>query len=329
MFRQLLLGLTAGDIASMDSLESAYNNRFRLSTSDAVISRSQGFGRSIATAIYNWSTTDNFNLSSVGYTLPVGPSAWVPTPPAFPNPLGPFLMNSRPFLASSLTAATPPMPYPYSEEISSAFYKAAKEVYDVGKALTTEQKATANWWADAGGIGVGVAGAHHILYIITAVLESKNVKLGRASEIYAKTGIAFKDAFIVIWRGKFKFNLLRPVTYINRHIDAAWLTYLPTPPYPDYASGLVGVYSSSLQVVIREFGDIPVTDNTYGFRGLPARQFPSISALVNEAAVSRLYAGIHYMFAMDAAMVVGKELGNNIANIHLISSKEKDHFWGY
>jgi hypothetical protein len=84
-----------------------------------------------------------------------------------------------------------------------------------------------------------------------------------------------------------------------------------------------------MQVIIREFGDIPISDNTYSFRGLAARQFPSITALVQEAGISRLYAGIHYMFAMDVAIVVGKELGNHIADINLISSKQKGNSWGY
>src|SRR5688500_12757930 len=95
MFKQLLVGLTDADKARMDSLENAYNNRFRLSTSEAVVNRSQAFGRAIATAIYNWSTTDNFNISSVGWVLPVFPGSWVPTPPAFAAPVGPFLGNSR------------------------------------------------------------------------------------------------------------------------------------------------------------------------------------------------------------------------------------------
>lgn len=97
MCKQILAGLTSADIARMDSLENAYNNRFRLSTSDAVVNRSQAFGRSIATAIYNWSTTDNFNLSSAGYTLPVFPGSWVPTPPAFAAPVGPFFSELKTF----------------------------------------------------------------------------------------------------------------------------------------------------------------------------------------------------------------------------------------
>lgn len=318
MFKHFLAGLTDTDIASIDSMENANNNRFKMNVSDAVLTRSQVFGRAIATAIYNWSTTDNFNLSSQGYILPVFPGSWVPTPPAFANPVGPFLQNSRPFLEYSLTATAPPLPFPYSEDPSSEFYQAVKEVYDIGKTLTPEQKAIADWWADVGGVGVGVPFPYHILSIITWVLESQGAKLGQAAEIYAKTGIAFKDGTINIFRGKYQDNLIRPVTYIQRHIDPNWQSYLITPPYPEYPSGLVALYTPTMQVLIREFGDIPVTDNTYGWRGVAPRQYNSITELNEEAAFSRVYAGIHYRFTQNVSVEMGRELGNKIADINLI-----------
>ncbi|MHA4843987.1 vanadium-dependent haloperoxidase [Flavitalea antarctica] len=324
MFKQILSGLTNADKVRMDSLENAYNNRFRLSTSDAVVNRSQAFGRSIATAIYKWSTTDNFNLSGVGYTIPVFPGSWVPTPPAFVAPVGPFLANSRPFLAYSLTATAPPLPFPYSEDPSSQFYKAAKEVYDVGKALTAEQKRIANWWGGGPGATVHFAAGAHAISIATQILESKKAKLGQAAQTYAKTSIAFKDGPIIVWRAKFKFNLVRPITYINRLIDPGWQAYLVTPPYPDYTSGLAGIITPFMQVLKREFGDLPLTDNTYVWRGDGSRQYASISALVREAANSRFYAGIHYQFTQDISVELGQKLGNNIADINLVAYREKE-----
>ncbi len=317
LYKQLLVGLTDADRARIDSLENAYNNRYRLSTADAVISRSQAYGRAVASAIYTWSTTDNFNLGSQGYVLPVFPGSYVLTPPNFPAPQGPFLQNSRPFLAYSLTATAPPLPVAYSEDPASAFYREAKEVYDLGRALTPEQRATVNWWADAGGVGVGVPAPYHALSIINGLLKSHNARLGRAAEVYAKTGIAMKDGPINTFRGKYQYNLLRPITYIHRHIDPNWQSLLPSPPYPDYPSGLVGLNAPIMQVLIREFGDIPVTDNAYAWRGLPARQYPSISALREEAAFSRIYAGIHYRFTQLASIQMGIELGNRIADLNL------------
>lgn len=322
LFKRLLTGLTDANRASIDSLEKLYNERFRLYASEAVIARSQAFGRSIADVIYNWSTTDNFNLSSVGYTLPVCASCWVLVPPA-PSPVGPFLGKSRPFLSYSLTAGAPPLPFPYSEDPASPFYKEAKGVYDIGKALTPEQKMIPPWWADAGGPGVGVAAGAHILSIITWVLEKKKAKLGEVAQIYAKSSIAFKDAAIIVWKGKYDVNLLRPITYINRIIDPAWTSFLPNPPYPDYPSGLVALYASSLQVLKRAYGDIPVTDITYVWRGSGTRRYASITQLVNEAGFSRVLAGIHYQFTQDITVKLAKELGNEIADINLVGP------WGH
>jgi hypothetical protein len=324
MFKQFLVGLSDAEKASIDSMEDANYHRFAANTATDVLARSQAFGRSIAAAIYNWSTTDNFNLSNMGYVPPpMTPSSWVPTPPAFAT-VGPFLKDSRPFLESSLTAIAQPIPFPFSEDTSSRFYKEAKLVYDIGKNLTNEQKATANWWADAGGANVGVPSPYHALSIITWVQEDQHAMLWQAAEGYAKTGIAFKDGPIITFRSKFHYNLLRPLTYIQRHIDSAWLPYLPNPPYPDYTSGLVGFYGPFIQVLIREYGDIPVTDNAYDWRGLAAREYNSLSALLEEASFSRVYAGIHYKFTQDISISTGKVLGNKIADLKLMSHHYKN-----
>jgi hypothetical protein len=317
MFKQFLAGLTDADKKSIDSMETANNNRFLQTISQEVLTRSETFGRAIANAIYNWSTTDNFNLSSTGYILPVFPGSWVPTPPTF-TIVGPFLQHSRPFLEFSLTATAPPLPFPYSEDTASKFYKAAKQVYDIGKSLTAEQKAIANWWADVGGSGVGVPAPYHLTSIITEVLESRKAKLGRAAELYAKTGIAFRDGNIITFRAKYQYNLLRPVTYIQKLIDNTWQSYLPNPAYPEYISGLVGLYGPLIQVLIRAYGDIPVTDHTYDWRGDSPRAYGSLSELLNEAAVSRVYAGIHYQFTQEITIDISKDLGNKVYNISLI-----------
>jgi hypothetical protein len=325
LFKQLLGTLSIADKASIDAQELAIRNQLKSMTSEDVLNRSEAFGRSVATAIYNWSTTDNFTITSGTYTPLNKPWAWVPTPPNFPTAVGDALQYSRPLLKYTLKAEVPPVPVPYSEDPSSKFYKAAKEVHDLGGATTAtpENKATANWWADAGGVGVGLPAPYHLLSIITSVLESQDAGLWKAAEVYAKTGIAFKDGPILTFKAKYRDNLLRPITYIQRHIDATWLSHLTNPPYPDYPSGLVGFYGPIIQVLINEFGDIAVTDNTYGWRGLPARQFSSLSKLRAEAAVSRVYAGIHYRFTQDASIDIGIDLGNQIDKVRVVGPEYK------
>ena len=313
--------LTPANIISIEAIEAANYNHFRSMASEAVLQRSQAFGRAIASAIYNWSTTDNFTMSGAGWVPPVFPGAWVPTndPPTI---AGAYLGNSRPLLKYSLTALAPPIPVPYSTDHSSQFYREAKEVYDLGTASLNPAlpatQATARWWADAGGAGVGYSAPYHLVSIVTNLLELNNAGLWRAAEVYAKTGIGMKDGPIITFRSKFYYNLIRPVTYIKQNIDPNWNTTLQTPTYPEYPSGLVSNYGPVIQVLIREFGDVPVTDNIYSWRGLPARTFSSLSQLLEEAAVSRIYGGLHYRFAQNVSVAMGIELGNEIAKIRVV-----------
>ncbi len=320
LVKMFLASLSLADRAAIDAKEAAIYNQLMLTTPADVMQRSQAFGRSIAAAIYEWSTTDNFVITTGTYTPLNAPWAWVPTPPALAPAVGDGLQNSRPLLRYSLNATAPPIPVPYSEDPNSDFYKATKEVYDIGgtTTATAANKATANWWADAGGAGTGVPAPYHILSIVTKVLESQDAGLWKAAEVYAKTGIGIKDGPIITFRAKYQYNLLRPITYIRRHIDATWLSHLPNPPYPDYTSGLVSNYGPVIQVLITEFGDIPVTDDTYAWRGLPARHFSSLSQLLTEAALSRVYAGIHYRFTQEVSIVMGIALGNEIAKIRVV-----------
>jgi hypothetical protein len=216
------------------------------------------------------------------------------------------------------------LPVPFSTDTTSSFYKAAKEVYTIGKSLSDEQKAIADWFADIGGAGVGVPAPYHIISIITSVLEKQPHNLWQAAEMYAKTGIALKDAGIIIFRAKYKYNLIRPITYIQKQIDAAWTSRLITPPYPEYTSGLAGFYTPFIQVLIREFGNIPVTDNTYDWRGLAPRKYHSLWQLAEEAAVSRIYGGLHYRFTQNVTLQTGKEFGNIIADINLLPNRYKN-----
>lgn len=320
LFKLFSAGLSMVNKGSIDAKEAEIRGQLLAMAPEAVIQRSEAFGRAVAAAIYNWSTTDNFSVASTSYTPDNAPWAWVPTPPNFPAPVGADLGLSRPFLKYSLTKLAPPIPIPYSEDPASAFYQAAKEVHDLGgvTTVTDANKATAYWWGDFGGAGVGVPAPYHVFSVITSVLQNQNAGLWKAAEVYGKTGIALKDGPIITFRSKYYYDLLRPITYIQRHIDPAWMSLLVNPPYPDYTSGIMGLYAGVMEVLINEFGDIPVTDDTYTWRGLPVRHFPTLSALRKEVAYSRVYAGIHFRFTQDVSIQMGIELGDAIDKVRVV-----------
>jgi hypothetical protein len=203
--------LTAQNRASIDSLENACNEKFKPGIESAVFERSQSYGRDVAKAIFDWSKTDNTNLSNAGYTLPVFPGSWAPTPAAFAGPAGPYLGLARPFLEANLQGSDVAFPFPYSEDPSSDFYKMVKDIYDASKTLSNEQRTIALYWDDIG-TAKGYTPPGHAISIINQVLEKEQADLLFAAQVYAKAGVALRDAFILCWRGKYKYSILRPVT---------------------------------------------------------------------------------------------------------------------
>ena len=312
--RSYFTGLTPANIASIDSLENAYNSILKPLVQPDVFDRSQAYGISVATAVYNWSLTDNFNPSNVGYVPPVFPGAWQPTPPAFANGVSPFLASARPLL-SSLSTLTAPPHLPYSEDINSDFYKMVKEVYDVSLNLTTEQKNIALFWVDQGN-GVGYTPPGHDMSIVTQALEKEKANLFVTAEAYAKAGIAEREGTIVCFKAKYVNNLIRPVSYIRNHIDPVWLPFIGTPPHPEYPAAHALVTGSVMQAVSKVLGNnLSFVDHTYDFRGWQPRSFGSLFKAGEEAGISRLYGGIHYKNSIDVGLSIAKEVGNKVGNI--------------
>ena len=209
----------------------------------------------------------------------------------------------------------PPVSHPeFSTNNGSDFYAAALEVYNVGVGLTTEQKTIADYWAD----GPGATGtpAGHWIAIVSQIARNDRLTLTRAAEAYARVGIAVNDAFIACWNAKFVFNLQRPVTYIRANINATWSSYIVTPNFPTYTSGHSSQSGAAAGVLTAMFGIKGFTDTTHTDHGLvPAltpRTFNSFDEAAAEAAISRLYGGIHYTFDNANGLVCGQCIGQKI-----------------
>ena len=126
-------------------------------------------------------------------------------------------------------------PPPFSRETGSQFRAAAREVYDIGRTLTEEQRTVATFWADNAGATGTPAG--HWIAIVGQLARQRHLSLAAAAEAYARVGLAVHDAFVACWHEKYRSNLQRPVTYIRNQIDPGWTPYLVTPGFPAYTSG--------------------------------------------------------------------------------------------
>jgi len=303
----------AADIAAIDSLENAINAGFNTVSSEE-LNRSGGFGKSIADAIFAWSRTDDYDINNaLPYTPPIGPGLWEPTPPALAKPQGPFWSNDRPIIARSGDNAQPPPPIPYSEDPTSPFYKMVNDLYSASKTLTTDQQNWALFWRDI----PGVTTPGHWMSIIQQVIRQTHSHLDKAALTFAMVGICLNDGVISVFKTKYTYNLLRPVTYIRKVIgDATWLSYITTPAHPEYPSAHSVVSAAAAEALAAIYGNIgPFTDHTWDYLGFPTRTFNTFRAIGVDAGNSRFYGGIHYQPSIDAGLQQGRIIGKNIVNI--------------
>lgn len=220
-------------------------------------------------------------------TIPVGPEFWVPTPPGFLPPLLPGWGQVEPWNVETPAALLPPPPpRPGSEEFEAELH----EVYDVSQTLTPEQRAIALFWADGAGTFTPPG---HWNAIAAQLLETHPLPLPREALLFATLNTAQADAFICAWLTKYTYWSLRPVTAIQRELDPAWLPLITTPPFPSYISGHSTTSAAAATVLSGFFPD----------------EAEQLVAWAREAAVSRLYGGIHFRSDNEAGLRVGAAAG--------------------
>jgi hypothetical protein len=279
-----------------------------------VYRRSMKRGADVAARVFEWSKLDGgheaFLRNFAPYTPPGGPGLWEPTPPGFLPALQPYWGTNRPFALLSGETCSVAAPPCYSEHPSSRFYGEAYECYLAAKRPTPEQEAIARFWSDDPAETATPPG--HWISILTQVVRALDLPLGSAAEAYAQVGIAVADAFISCWSTKYRYNLLRPVTYVRRLIDPGWMPLLITPPFPEYTSGHSVQSAAAAQVLTDMFGPLAFTDRTHERRGLAARTFGSFLEAAQEAAISRLYGGIHFRAACERGVDRGICIGERV-----------------
>ena len=297
-----------------------------------VFEASQRYAHQVVSEIKAWYDQDNYKQTrtypkfSVDYD---SPSRWQPTPPDYMDGIEPHWSKIRPFVLNSVSQFQPEPPPSFSMEPESDFYKELMEVYRVVKEIQEndaeeERREIAKFWdcnpyvsTHKGHVMFALKkispGAHWIG--ITKIVSSiKNADVSTTVAAYTKVSIAIADAFISCWDEKYRSNLIRPETIINKVLDENWYPVLQTPPFPEYTSGH-SVVSGAASIILTDFfGDnIAFDDDTELPYDLPIRSYDSFNHAAEEAAVSRLYGGIHYRKAIDEGLKQGRNVGEFVS----------------
>ncbi len=311
-----------------DSLYNIWENK-----NQPVFNASREYGLQVADHIAEWMRKDNYNQTRTmpKFTVDTDEAGrWQPTPPAYMDGIEPHWNKIRPFVIDSASQFRPVPPPSFSMEEGSDFYKEVKEVYDISQEITkkgdaSDELAIAKFWDCNPYVSVTrghlmfatkkiTPGAHWI-GITKIACKKTNSGFDETVYAYTKTSMAIADAFISCWDEKYRSNLIRPETLINQSLDENWLPVLQTPPFPEYPSGHSVVSGAAAMVLTDIFGDnFKFEDDTETAYGLPIRNFTSFNQAAEEAAISRMYGGIHYRTAVEVGLEQGKELGAFVVN---------------
>lgn len=308
----------------MDDFYKKIMNEFRASgIPEEVFTRSVSFGQDIANHIIEWADKDNYKQtrSFPKYTIREDPATWKPTPPAYMDGIEPHWNKLRTCLLDSASQFKPAPPTPFSTQTDSQFYTEAFETYTTVKTLTTDQRQIASFW-DCNPFVMNVKGhvmfatklispGGHWINITKVACQKSGANFAASAEAYVRVATSISDAFISCWDEKYRSNLIRPETYINQFIDENWVPLLQTPPFPEYSSGHSVISSAAAVTLTNIFGDnYAFTDSTEVEYGMGARSFTSFIQASEEAAISRLYGGIHYRPAIENGVTEGRAIGD-------------------
>lgn len=295
----------------------------------AVYKRSMDFGQEMSEYILAWADKDNYNETRTlpKYTITDDESKWRPTPPDYMDGIEPHWSKIRPFVLKSADQFLPPPPTEYDmKDTVGLFYQEVTEVYNALNVETKEREnrqAIAKFWdcnpyvsTHKGHVMYStkkITPGGHWMGIARLASKQNNANMMKTAEGLMLTALALADGFIACWDEKYRSNLVRPETVINRHIDEEWKPLLQTPPFPEYTSGHSVISRAAAVALTRVYGEnFEFLDTVEEEYGLPARQFKSFLEASDEAAISRLYGGIHYRPACANGVVQGEKIGRYV-----------------
>lgn len=234
------------------------------------------------------------NLEYYGEGRVYGPGSWEPTAPYFYYPPEePFAPYWRPWVLTTPSEFRPTPP----AFASARYMKDLREVIAVSRdQLTDAQRKSALYWADGRG---SVTPPGHWNQIALRLVKDSDLTDHEAVQFFAHLNMALADAFVAAWDAKYAFWTLRPVTAAKKLLGIDWQPAILTPPFPSYVSGHAA-FSGAASVVLTAY--------------LPKRTV-ELKSMAEEAAMSRLFGGIHFRFDNEDGLALGRQVGAKVLSV--------------
>ena len=311
----------------MDKFEKKFNNKLiSMGVPKKIRTASEKYAEKVAKHILNWAKDDLYNQTRTysKYTILEEEVFWKPTPPDYMDGIEPHWNKIRTLVLDSANQFIPKEPLKFDLTVGSPFQKQLQEVFEIGNKMDPEKIEIAKFWdcnpyvthhrGHAMFATKKITPGGHWIGITAIAGRTAKSTFDESVNAYTNVSISLFDSFISCWDEKWRSILVRPETLINQHYDEEWLPLLQTPPFPEYTSGHSVISRAAATSLTRLYGDdFKFTDTTEVAYGLPSRKYNSFIEASDEAAISRLYGGIHYRMAIEEGVSQGEKVGNFIS----------------
>src|SRR5499427_3106500 len=285
-------------------------------------------GRTVADRILALRANDGSDAQPIPYVFGSAPGDYQSTPPNFPNqPQFTHWSRVTPFALEAVDQFRPGGP---PKLTSDRYADAFEQVKSLGIAdsttATADQALTGRFWN-------GAIQNYWNEIAQTAAL-AHGLTTAQSARLFALLNLSFADGVIAFYDAKYTYNFWRPATAIraagadgnpDTEADPNWLPEVGnTTPDPSYPGAHAVISAAGAEVLISFFHkDHFEFDMTSEVLPLAHRSFASFQAAANEATMSRVFAGVHFLFDLTA----GKRLGSDVADFvvdNFLTSRDRD-----
>ena len=289
--------------ASKVSFDAAIEETLRTVSDESRKKAGLEVGRAAAAAILAARQNDGENRT-LQYTPGTKPGDYRPTPPDFTpaalthwGSVMPFVLkSSAQFRSAEPPAVDSPRALADIEEVKAI--GGSKSV-----TRTAEQSEIGRFWYENSPRGWN--------RIAREVAAARQFDVWENARLFALVNLAMADGYIAGFETKYHYNYWRPVTAIRERGDSEWLSYLWTPPVPDYPSNHTVEGAAAATVMARFFNTDFISFSMTSGAPYPGitRKFWSFSEAARENGASRVLCGIHFSTAVNAGYIQGERIG--------------------
>ena len=289
-------------------------------------------GISIGNTVADWilalRNNDGSNAQPIPYVFGNASGDYQSTPPNFPKqPQFTHWSRVTPFALESASQFRPGGPPRLTGDRYSDAFDQVKLLGIAGSTTATaDQALTGRFWNGAiqnywNEIAQTASLAH-------ALTTAQNARL------FALLNLSFADGVIAFYDAKYTYNFWRPVTAIraaaadgnpDTEADPNWLPEVGnTTPDPSYPGAHAVISAAGAEVLISFFHtdhlEFSVTSEV-----LPGveRSFTSFPAAAEEATLSRIFAGVHFLFDLTTRQRLGSDIADFIVD-NFLTSRDRD-----